>query len=148
MKKADRAEELFRKGYNCAQSVLGAFAPELRMTQDQAMRLASAFGAGIGGLREVCGAVTGMTMAAGLLRGYSQPTDSQGKQDTYQLTRQLVAEFEQRQGSFICRELLHLKKGESLPEPVVRTEDYYQQRPCLAAVRAAAELAEQALLNL
>lgn len=79
MNKADRAEELFRKGYNCSQSVFVAFAEELGMSEEEAARMASPFGAGFGKLREVCGAVSGMTMAAGVLRGYSDPADAQGK---------------------------------------------------------------------
>lgn len=146
-KKADRAEELFRRGYNCAQSVLGAFAPEIGMTEEQLMRLASPFGAGIGALREVCGAVSGMALAAGLMSGYCQPADASGKQALYQQLRLMAAEFEARQSSLICRDLLHLAKGELLPEPAVRTEDYYQQRPCLRAVRDAAEIAESFLLS-
>lgn len=111
------------------------------------MLLASPFGAGIGKLRGICGAVSGMTMAVGLISGYSSPTDVEGKKVVYQRTREMIQEFEDRQGSIICRELLHLKRGEDLEEPAVRTEVYYQERPCLQAVRWAAELAERHLLK-
>lgn len=140
------SEKLFRSGCNCAQSVIGAFAEEAGISLEQAMLLASPFGAGIGKLRGVCGAVTGMIMAAGLIRGYSSPTAVEGKKAIYKLTQDMIHEFKKLQGSMICRELLGLKEGEDLEEPAVRTEQYYQERPCLRAVRCGAQIAENYLL--
>ena len=79
MNRADRAEELFRQGYNCSQSVFAAFADAVGMTTEEAAKLASPFGAGFGKLREVCGAVSGMTMVAGRLNGYDDPSDYEAK---------------------------------------------------------------------
>ncbi len=146
MKRADRAEELFRKGYNCSQSVFAAFADVLGMSVEEAARIASPFGAGFGKLREVCGAVSGMTLAAGYLKGYDDPADYESKKDLYRLIQKMCAEFEERKGTIICRELLGLKKGEDQAEPSVRTEEYYQSRPCIGACRTAAEIAEKYLL--
>ena len=130
MNKADKAESLFRTGYNCSQSVYAAFAEELGITVEEAAKKASPFGAGFGKLREVCGAVTGMVMVIGDLYGYDDPKDAAGKKQLY------VAS----EGSLICRELLGLEKGEDLEEPAVRTEAYYQSRPCVKACRRAAEI--------
>ena len=74
--KAQRAKALFLEGYNCAQAVAGAFAPEMGLSVDAAARLASGFGGGMGRMREVCGAVSGMTLAASALRGYNAPARS------------------------------------------------------------------------
>ena len=126
--RADRAEALFRQGYNCSQSVFAAFADVVGMSVEEAAQLASPFGAGFGKLREVCGAVSGMTMLAGKLKGYSDPKAR-----------------EEKEGSIICRELLGLEKGEDLGEPAVRTEEYYRSRPCVGACRTAAEIAEKYL---
>lgn len=145
--RADRAEELFRQGYNCSQTVFAAFADVLGLTVEEAAKQASPFGAGFGKLREVCGAVSGMTMVAGHLKGYSDPTDSEGKKALYHLIQDMCAEFEKRMGSIICRDLLNIKPGEDLPEPAVRTEEYYQSRPCIKACRVAAEIAEEYLLE-
>ena len=60
--KAERAKTLFQQGYNCAQSVAVAFAPEMGLSEETAARLASAFGGGMGRMREVCGAVSGMLL--------------------------------------------------------------------------------------
>lgn len=147
MSRADRAEELFRQGYNCSQSVFAAFADVLGMTTEEAAKISSPFGAGFGKLREVCGAVSGMTLLAGYLQGYSSPTDFASKKALYALIQKMSAEFEAKEGSLICRELLGLRKGEDLAEPAVRTEEYYQSRPCVGACRTAAAIAESFLLK-
>ena len=67
--KAEQARQLFLSGANCAQAVLGAFHRECGLDFDAAMRLASGFGGGMGRLREVCGAVSGMFLVANLRRG-------------------------------------------------------------------------------
>ena len=146
MNRADKAEELFRKGYNCSQSVFAAFADVLGMTVEEAAKIASPFGAGFGKLREVCGAVSGMTLLAGYLKGYDDPADYESKKELYRLIQRMCADFEESRGTIICRELLGLKKGEDLGEPSVRTEEYYQSRPCIGACRTAAEIAERYLL--
>ena len=143
--RADRAEALFRQGYNCSQSVFAAFADVVGMSVEQAAQLASPFGAGFGKLREVCGAVSGMTMLAGKLKGYSDPKAREEKVELYKLIQKMCAEFEEKEGSIICRELLGLEKGEDLGEPAVRTEEYYRSRPCVGACRTAAEIAEKYL---
>jgi len=146
MSRADRAEELFRQGYNCGQSVFAAFADLLGMTVEEAAKIASPFGAGFGKLREVCGAVSGMTLVTGYLKGYSDPADYESKKELYALIQKMCAEFEAREGSIICRELLGLKKGEDIGEPSVRTEEYYRSRPCVGACRTAADIVEKEVL--
>ena len=144
--RADRAEALFRQGYNCSQSVFAAFADVAGMSVEEAAQLASPFGAGFGKLREVCGAVSGMTMLAGRLKGYADPKAREEKVELYKLIQKMCAEFEEKEGSIICREMLGLEKGEDLGEPAVRTEEYYRIRPCVGACRTAAEIAEKYLL--
>ena len=134
MNKADKAESLFRTGYNCSQSVYAAFAEELGITVEEAAKKASPFGAGFGKLREVCGAVTGMVMVIGDLYGYDDPKDAAGKKKLYALVQKLCGAFEESEGSLIC---------EDLEEPAVRTEEYYQSRPCVKACRRAAEILEE-----
>ena len=146
MNKADRAEEIFRMGYSCSQAVFGAFADELGMPFDEAVKIASPFGGGLGKLREVCGAVSGMALITGYLRGCSDPADYECKKGLYALIQKMCAEFEKREGSIICRELLGLKKGEDIGEPAVRTEEYYRTRPCIGACRTAAEIIERDVL--
>ena len=89
--KAQRAKALFLEGYNCAQAVAGAFAPEMGLSVDAAARLASGFGGGMGRMREVCGAVSGMTLAASALRGYNDPKAGPEKTDTYAMIQEHTA---------------------------------------------------------
>ena len=147
MSRADRAEELFRQGYNCSQSVFAAFADKLGMTTEEAAGIASPFGAGFGKLREVCGAVSGMTLLAGYMRGYSDPQDYGSKKELYALIQEMCAEFRKQQNSIICRELLGLEEGQDLAEPSVRTEEYYRSRPCIGACRTAAGIVEKYLIS-
>ena len=107
MTKAERARELFLEGCNCAQAVFLAFAEE-KMDRDTALKIASGFGGGMAGMRNVCGAVNGMFMAYGLLCGPADPTDRAAKAKSYETLRQLAGEFEARNGSLICRQLLGL----------------------------------------
>ena len=124
-----RAEALFREGYNCAQAVFLAFALE-KMDREEATKLASALGGGLAGMRTVCGTVSGIAMAYGLLRGYAEPGDKQGKAEVYEAVREMAEEFEKINGSIICRELLGLDKNVKFMPPSDRNSEYYQKRPC------------------
>lgn len=141
----EKAKEYFLSGYNCAQSVFMAFCEETGLDEETAAKLASSFGGGMGRLREVCGAVSGMFMAAGLIKGYSDPGDQEGKTAQYELVQSLAKEFEAKNGSIICRELLGLEQKKDAPTPSERTEEYYQRRPCAELVADAAELLERRL---
>lgn len=138
--KGEFAKNLFLEGYNCSQSVLGAFADDLGLDRETAMRLASSFGGGMGRLREVCGAVSGMFMVAGLKYGYSDPHDKDAKAKHYKRIQDLAAEFRGENGSIVCRELLGLPGGPDHPVPAERTPDYYKKRPCAELVKCAAEI--------
>ena len=105
-----RAKQLFLEGYNCSQSVFLAFEDKYDMDHSTAMKLSSSFGGGMGRLREVCGAVSGMFMVAGILYGYDEPKDFEGKSEHYARIQQLAAEYQKRNGSIVCRELLGLAK--------------------------------------
>ena len=142
---SDRACKNFTNGCNCAQSVLCAFSEKVGLDESTAMKLASSFGGGMGRLREVCGAVTGMFMIAGLLKGYQSSGDDIAKARHYQLIQDLAGKFKEKHGTIICRELLGLD-GEDNPVPSKRTSEYYSSRPCEQFIRTAAEITEQELL--
>ena len=134
--KAQRAKSLFLEGYNCAQAVAGAFAPEMGLSVDAAARLASGFGGGMGRMREVCGAVSGMTLAASALRGYNDPKAGPEKTDTYAMIQELAGRFRAENGSIICREILDNPPSD--PNPTPRTAEFYKTRPCAHMVMTAA----------
>lgn len=140
---AEKAIGYFREGYNCAQAVLSAFCDKTGMDIEQAKKIASSFGAGMGRLREVCGAVSGMFMVAGLFYGYSDPADRKAKTAHYTLIQEMAEEFIEENGSIICRELLNLDKKTSTPIPDKRTYEYYKKRPCVELVGCAADITQK-----
>lgn len=144
---AQKAMTLFKEGYNCSQSVFLAFEDVHHMDKETAARLASSFGGGMGRLREVCGAVSGMAMVAGMLYGYESPTDYEGKTEHYARVQELAHAFAQANGSIVCKELLGLdqKGGSHIPEK--RTEEYYKKRPCAELVGMAAAIVEQYIME-
>jgi C_GCAxxG_C_C family probable redox protein len=138
--KSQKATALFYQGYNCAQSVAAAFAPELGLTEQEVLRMVSGFGAGFGRMREVCGTFSGMTFVIGSLYGSDDPNK---KTELYTVIQQLAEEFKARSGgSIVCRELLGLSRPEGSPVASQRTADYYKKRPCPELVAMAAELTE------
>ena len=104
--------------------------------------LSSSFGGGMGRLREVCGAVSGMFMVAGILYGYDNPTDQEGKTRHYKRIQELAGEFEKYNSSIVCRTLLGLDQHKDEPVPEKRTEEYYEKRPCLQLTGMAAAIME------
>ena len=143
---SEKAVNSFRNGYNCAQSVLLTFAGKIGLTDEEAWRLASSFGGGMGRLREVCGAVSAMFMIAGFLKGYTEPDNDIAKANHYKLIQDLATEFKSKYGTIICRELLGLDGTEFSPIPSARTDEYYKERPCEEFIRCAAEIIEEELI--
>lgn len=147
----EKGMELFVQGYNCSQSVVLAYADVLGLEPEQLAKLSASFGGGLARLRHVCGTVSGMAMVAGWLTGMTEPGDQKQKKENYDTVQKLAAEFEKRNGSIICRELLGLDTKHSsvgaeyqtgvTPEP--RTEEYYKKRPCKALVGEACEILEE-----
>ena len=138
MERTIYAAELFLKGYNCAQAVAVAFSDVTGIDKALSSRLACSFGGGMGRMREVCGAVSGMLMVAGVLYGYAEPEEGEIKKAHYTLVQELAAKFRAEAGSIICREIL--KNPPSDPNPSPRTAEYYRQRPCARMVALAAAI--------
>ena len=143
---SEKAANNFREGYNCAQSVLLAFANKVGLKENVALKLASSFGGGMGRLREVCGAVSAMFIIAGILKGYTEPNNDIVKANHYKLIQDLAAEFKLKHGTIICRELLGLDGTEFSPIPSARTDEYYKERPCEEFIKCAAEIVEEDLI--
>ncbi len=144
MKKREVGENYFKQGYNCSQSVVLAFIDEIGLHKEQALKIASSFGGGIGRQREVCGAVSGMMICLGALNGYSSPDNHTEKANYYALIQNLCNKFKEKNGSIVCRELLGLSSP-SNPTPEKRTDTYYKKRPCASLVGDAVEILEEYL---
>ncbi len=136
------AAELFLNGCNCAQSVVVAFCDVTGLDKEFAAKMSSSFGGGMGRMREVCGAVSGMLMVLGILYGYDDPgEDDAAKKAHYHAVQELAGKFREEVGSIVCREIL--KNPPSDPNPTPRTAEYYAKRPCARMVLTAAEILDQ-----
>lgn len=146
-KRADRAKELFFEGYNCSQSVVGAFSDMFGVDMDTAMRMSEGLGGGMGRMRLTCGAVASMSLVAGLKMSGAKPGDLKTRAEVYAKVREMAAAFKEKNGSIICSELL----GAAMPKdksamPEARTAEYYKKRPCPECVYDCARIIEEYLL--
>lgn len=147
--RVQKAVELFKQGYNCAQSVCGAFADLYGLSLEQGLRVSASFGGGIGRMRMTCGAACGMFVLAGLECGCTDGADREGKEANYRVVQQLAEEFSRRMGALTCAELLGLgREKQHDPKPEARTEKYYQKRPCVKTVEETARIYAEYLTHL
>ena len=138
-----RAVENFMAGYGCCQSVVAAFADLYGLDDILAKKIAAGFGGGVGRLRMMCGAVSGIVMLVGLDCGQTEGSDREGKSACYKVVQELLAQSSEQNGSLICAEILGLKGYDKAPCSYVasaRTAEYYKSRPCAAKVESAARI--------
>lgn len=140
---SDKAIELFGQGFSCAQSVFGAFAGELGLEREVALKVASGFGGGMGRTGSACGAITGAIMAIGYANGAVDPADKDRKIANYVLVEKAIGMFTERCGQVDCSDLL----GYELLSPPEQTEGAKARKfeICSKAVRVAAEIAAEIL---
>lgn len=140
--RVQRAVDLFMSGYGCCQSVVAAFADRYDLDDKQAKLIAAGFGGGVGRMRMMCGAVSGLVILAGLNDGQTEGSDREGKAHCYKVVQQLLERSKRENGSIICSELLGLKgpvpPGNFVPDE--RNAEYYRKRPCAAKVESAARI--------
>ena len=144
------ATNYFLQGFNCCQSVLLAFSDILNADPETLKTIASGFGGGMGRLREVCGAFSGMVMMAGFISPAADPSVKEDRTKNYALVQQFAEKFKELNGgSIVCRELLGLAKNaaQELPVPSDRTADYYKKRPCPVIIGNAAKIIAEYLTN-
>lgn len=134
------AAELFVNGYNCAQAIAVAFSDVTGLDPKTSAKMISSFGGGMGRMREVCGAVSGMLFVAGTLYGYDTP-DQTAQMAHYARVQELAGKFRETAGSIVCREIL--KNPPSDPKPTPRTEEFYKVRPCARLVYLAAQILDE-----
>jgi len=148
--RVQRAVEFFMSGYGCCQSVVAAFADMYGLTDNQAKLVAAGFGGGVGRMRMMCGAVSGLVILAGLNDGQTEGADRDGKAHCYKVVQELLAKSKEENGSLICAELLGLTgpapMGNYVPDE--RNAEYYRKRPCAAKVESAARIFAQYLDSL
>jgi len=122
----NKARELFDKGFNCSQSVLGAFAEDFGIPLETSLCIASGFGGGISRKGEVCGAVSGAVMAIGLASGSSDPQDKEAKEHTYILVQQFTGAFRDKHTHVRCPDLLGMDIGNPEALQQVRQQNLFE----------------------
>ena len=138
-----RAVENFMQGYGCCQSVVAAFADVYGLEEELAKKIAAGFGGGVGRMRMMCGAVSGIVMLVGLDCGQTEGSDREGKSACYKVVQDLLAKSKEENGSLICAEILGIQGCEKAHSNYVaseRTAEYYKTRPCAAKVESAARI--------
>ena len=145
--RTELAVSYFEQGYNCSQAVFMAYADKYQIDRETAAKLATSFGGGMGRLREVCGAVSGMFFVLGLHYPFTQPSDKVAKDVNYKAVQRTAAEFKSVMGSYICADLLKTKREPQQPESTERNEAYYNMRPCTRCVAVAAGIVGREIMQ-
>ena len=136
--RAAKAVEIFEQGYNCSQAVFMAYSDKYGIDTETASKIATSFGGGMGRLREVCGAVSGMFLVLGMEYPFTDTKDKASKNLNYKMVQKTANAFKVEMGSYICSDLLKIKHLPQNPESSERNEAYYKSRPCTRCVRLAA----------
>ena len=136
--RSDRGVELFKSGFNCAQAVVGAFAKELGLDEKTAMKVSAGFGGGVGRTGEICGALSGAAIVAGMLYGATEGSDAESKARTYEEIQRIIKLFKEKNIFVTCREL---------KDPPADGEMSYRRRPCAQLVEDAILITEKVLYD-
>jgi C_GCAxxG_C_C family probable redox protein len=144
MSRVEGAVACFGERFNCAQAVLTAYAGELGLDRETALKIASPFGAGMARMGETCGAVTGAFMAIGLKHGRTKADDEAAKEKTYELMHEFVKRFRERNTSILCNVLLGYDVSTPEGRKSAEEQDAYAN-VCPRYVRDAAEILEEIL---
>jgi len=142
--KVERTVSCFEEGFSCSQALLSIYGEELGLDRETALKVAGAFGGGMGHMGETCGAVTGAFMIIGLKYGNTKASEKKTKERAYSLVKEFVERFKLRNGSIVCRELLGCDLSTHEGKKTAKKEDLFAIR-CPKFVRDAAEIIEEIL---
>ncbi len=128
--RVQKAMENHKKGYNCCQAVACAYADLVGVDEETMFRVAEGFGAGMGGLEGVCGAISGAVMLAGLKTSTGNLENPNSKGKTYLESKEILERFKEKNQSIICKELKGIETKKIL-------------RTCAGCIQDAAQIAEE-----
>jgi C_GCAxxG_C_C family probable redox protein len=134
----------FKGGFSCSQAVFSAYAEQLGLDRETALKIAGAFGGGMGRMAQTCGAVTGAFMVIGLKYGAIDAEDKETKERAYALVRKFADRFKSRHGSIACQDLLGCDISKPEDEKVAREQKLFETI-CPKLVKDAAEILEEML---
>ncbi len=140
----DQAVSCFQEGFNCAQAVLSTYGARFGLDRKIALRVAGAFGGGMGSMGETCGAVTGAFMVIGLMHGKTKADDDKAREKTHEFVKEFVAGFKARNRSILCRELLGCDVSTTGGMQAAKDKGLFKTR-CPKFVKDAAEIIDEIL---
>ena len=138
MDRSDKAVSIFQSGYNCSQAVFSAYSDLLGEDEGKARSIAAGFGGGIGRLQKTCGAVTGAVMLLGL-KYYDEKNAAVSKAIGYEKVREFVSQFEKKNGSVNCLDILGVDISTEEGVSKARERNLFETK-CREYVRDAAKL--------
>jgi C_GCAxxG_C_C family probable redox protein len=144
MNRPEKALSLFREGFSCSQAVLTAFAEEMGLARDMALRLSQPFGGGGAKSGDWCGAVTGAFLVLGLKHGRTRAADTAAKDKTYALVQEFMRRFRARNGALRCRDLLGCDIATPEGEKAIESGNLHEKR-CEPLVKDAVAILEDIL---
>jgi C_GCAxxG_C_C family probable redox protein len=144
MDRAELAADYMRNGFNCAQSIVKAYAAELNADEDSVVRMAASFGGGMGRNGYVCGALSGAAFVIGARYGNVDPADTAAREKAYAAVNDLLERFRKEHHTVLCRELLSIDL--KIPEELKRAREagVFRNR-CPVFVLAAGRILEEIL---
>lgn len=145
MTRSEKSLEYFNKGFNCAQSVIISFSDILDIEEENALRIASGFGGGMGGMQETCGAVTGAFMVIGFLKGKYKDGDDDSKELTNELIKEFTHKFIDKNKSINCKKLIDFDLSTKEGKDKAVEADVFTKK-CTAFISHAVELLEEILI--
>lgn len=145
MTRSEKSLEYFNKGFNCAQSVIISFSDILDIEEENALRIASGFGGGMGGMQETCGAVTGAFMVIGFLKGKYKDGDDDSKELTNELIKEFTHKFIDKNKSINCKKLIDFDLSTKEGKDKAVEADVFAKK-CTAFISHAVELLEEILI--
>jgi C_GCAxxG_C_C family probable redox protein len=137
------AVEKFRSGCNCSQAVFAGYSEKFGISENDALKISSGFGGGMGGLQKTCGAVTGAFMLLGC--GLSNPEDSSTKQKVTDAVKEFNRKFEGKLGSCSCLKLLGCDRNTDEGVKFFE-ENNLKETKCVKYVEEACRLVEEILI--
>jgi len=142
MNKVEKAIKLFEDGFACSQAILSTYGEEFGLDKKLAFKIGDPFGAGMRGLSETCGAVTGAFMVIGLKYGRTNANNILAKEKTAELVQEFVKRFKSRHDTIVCKQLLGYDI--SIPQQRAKIEEQNLFKTvCPKFVRDAAEILDE-----
>jgi C_GCAxxG_C_C family probable redox protein len=144
MSRVNKALLQFGTGCNCCQSIVRAFSPDFGLDADMSLKLGGAFGGGMSGFGNTCGAVTGALMVIGLAYRNLDPEDADNKEYTYEIGEKFLNEFSKIHGSVMCRDLTGVNMLNTEELEKAKEKGVFEEK-CPNYVQTSAELLEKLL---